>query len=149
MITLRFFISWIVAAVLMYLAFYAWHGVYLNELKTLPYSRTIFFIFAAVTYILISFLLLKIYEIKLLKKLVSNIFLRGLIAGGIMGVVVFMMSRVTGVGFGNSVTLKHLLFDGTWQVIEQCIGGLVMALGQMFIYDPVLEEEAIRIHASK
>jgi hypothetical protein len=146
MITLRFFISWIIAAVLMYLAFYSWHGIFLNEISKLGYPQSIFYIFAGITYIVISFLLFKIYELKYLKKIVKNIFLRGLIAGAALGGIVFVVTKVSGVAFSPGFSLKYLLFDGAWQVCEQTIGGLVMALGQFFIYDPVLEEEAIRIH---
>lgn len=142
--TLRFFASWILAAVLMYIAFYAWHGMYLDDLSRISYSRGLFFIFAAFTYLVISFLLFKIYELKLLKKFLSNVFLRGLAAGCIMAGVVFVITRVMDVGITTSITMKHLALDAAWQTVEQCIGGLVMALGQTFIYDPVLEEEVIR-----
>lgn len=142
--TFRFFVSWIVAAVLMYLAFYAWHGIFLDELNRITYSKTLFFIFAAFSYLVISYLLFKIYELKLLKKFIGNLFLRGLVAGCIMAGVVFVITKVTGVGISNSITLKHLMLDAAWQTVEQCAGGLIMALGQAFIYDPVLEEEVIR-----
>jgi hypothetical protein len=142
--SVRFFVSWIICAVVMYLAFYSWHGLFLDELNRIQYSRGLFFIFAALTYLVVSFLLFKVYELKPLKKLVRNMFLRGLIAGAILGCTVFVVSRVTGVGIGTSITMKHMLLDFSWQTVEQCAGGLVMALGQLFIYDPALEEEAIR-----
>ncbi len=140
----RFFVSWIVGAIVMYVAFYFWHGIFLDELSRINYSRGLFFIFAALSYLVISFLLFRIYEMKALKKYISNMFLRGLVAGVLLAGVVFVVTRVTGVGIGTSVTLKHLLLDVSWQTIEQCVGGIIMALGQLFIYDPVLEEEAIR-----
>jgi hypothetical protein len=140
----RFFVSWIVGAIVMYLAFYAWHGIFLDELSRISYSRGLFFLFAAFSYLVISFLLFKIFEMKLLKKYVSNLFLRGIVAGIILAGVVFVVTRVTGVGIGTSVTLKHLLLDISWQTVEQSLGGMIMALGQLFIFDPELEEEAIR-----
>ena len=147
MLTIRFLVSWMLAAVLMYLSFYAWHGVFLNEIQTLQYSHNLFYVFAAITYLVISFLLLKIYETKIIKGFIKNIFLRGLCASIIMGLVVFVMTQVTGVGFSNSITLKYLMLDSSGQNLEQCIGGLVIVLCQLFIYDPILEEEAIRIQA--
>lgn len=143
MVSFRFFVSWIAAALLMYLAFYFWHGIYLDEIRGISYSKTLFYIFAAFTYLVISFLLYKIYELKLLKKIFTNIFIRGLVAGVLMAGVVFVITHVTDVGFGKSVTLKHLILDASWQTVEQCIGGFIVALGQLFIYDPVLEEDAI------
>lgn len=144
MLSFRFFISWIIAAVIMYFAFYFWHGVFLDEIARIPYSKGLFYIFAAITYLVISFVIFKVYELKILKRLFSSIFLRGLIAGIIVGVVVFMVSRVMDVGLGKSMNLKHLLFDASWQSVEQMLGGFVMALGQAFIFDPELEEETVK-----
>jgi H+/Cl- antiporter ClcA len=128
----------------MYLAFYFWHGIFLDEINRISYSKTLFFLFAAITYLVISFVIFKVYELKLLKKYVKNLFLRGLISGIVVGIIVFVISRVADVGLGKSITLEHLLFDATWQSVEQAIGGCVMALGQAFIYDPVLEQETIK-----
>lgn len=148
MLTLRFFISWLVASVLMYVAFYAWHGVYLNELSKLSISsKTLFYVFAAITYLVIGFLVFKVYELKFLKHLIKSIFMRGIIAGAFVGGLVFVVTKVTGIGFSPGFSLKYMLFDGAWQVTEQIAGGLIMALGQVFIYDPVLEEEALKAAA--
>jgi H+/Cl- antiporter ClcA len=144
MLSLRFFISWIFSAIIMYIAFYAWHGLYLDEISKIPYQKSIFFIFAGITYIIISFFLFKVYELKFLKKKVRNIFLRGILAGVVLGALVFVVTRVTDVGFTSRFSLTYLLFDGAWQILEQSVGGFVMALGTAFIYDPQLEQEAIK-----
>jgi hypothetical protein len=58
----RFYVSWIVAAVLMYVAFYFWHGVFLNDLNRISFSKALFLSLAALGYLVISFILYITYE---------------------------------------------------------------------------------------
>jgi len=140
MLTFRFFVSWIISAVAMYASFYAWHGFFLDELSQINYPKSIFFLLAGITYLLISFLSLRIFDLKLLRKTISNIFLRGILSGSIVGVLVFTVTKVTGISVGKSLTLEHFLLDAWWQCIEQIIGGLTISICAFFIYDPKLED---------
>ncbi|MFN5182520.1 MAG: hypothetical protein ACK5D5_05805 [Bacteroidota bacterium] len=143
MFTIRFFLSWLMSAVAMYLSFFFWHGYYLNEISQLSYPRTLFYFFAGVTYLFISFLTIKVYDTKFLRGMIKNIFARGLISGFIVGLLVFMVTKVTGISIGTSNTLEHLALDAMWQCVEQIIGGFVISLGTLFIFDPRLEEDQI------
>jgi membrane protease YdiL (CAAX protease family) len=131
------------SAVAMYLSFFFWHGYYLNEISQLSYPRTLFYFFAGVTYLFISFLTIKVYDTKFLRGMIKNIFARGLISGFIVGLLVFMVTKVTGISIGTSNTLEHLALDAMWQCVEQIIGGFVISLGTLFIFDPRLEEDQI------
>ena len=124
----------------MYLAFFFWHGVYLDEISQLNYSTGLFYLFAGITYLVISFLLIKLFDLKATKKIFGNIFMRGLASGLIVGVIVFVVTRVTGIGIGKSVTMNHLLLDVVWQCVEEVSGGMIVSLGAFFIFDPSLEE---------
>ena len=140
MFSFRIILSWIVSSIVMYLAFYLWHGFYLNELSTLDYPKSLFYFFSALTYLGISFLIIRLYDFKLFKKYIPNLFTRGLASGIVVGILVFLISHVTGVGIGKSVTFQHLILDATWQCTEQCVGGILVALGNFFIFDPSTEE---------
>jgi hypothetical protein len=140
MFSIRFFVSWLFGAIAMYLSFYAWHGLFLNELIQINYPKSIFFLFAGITYLVISFFTVRIFDIKFLRKIINNIFLRGILAGLVVGVIVFVVTKVTGISVGKSLTLEHVLLDAIWQCVEQTIGGIVIALGAFFIYDPKLED---------
>ena len=140
MFSFRFFISWIIGAIVMYIAFYLWHGMYLNEINQLNYSKSIFYLFAGITYIAIAFLISKIFDLGISRKFFSNIFLRGVVSGLFIGFMVFVITRVSGIGLGKSLTLEHMLFDFAWQLFEQSCGGIVVSLATFFIYDPALDE---------
>lgn len=137
----RFFISWITSSILMYLAFYAWHGLFLDDFSHLNYSKNIFFIFSAITYLVIALLTVICFEIKFLQKLIPNSILRGILCGVGIGITVFIISRVTGVGIGQSITLKHLLFDAGWQIVEQSIGGATISLCKLLVFEPAFEND--------
>jgi len=137
--TPRFFISWLVGAIVMFLAFYLWHGVFLNDFHRINFSLALFLPLSALAYLIISFGLYGLYEVKPLSRIEAP-FLRGLIAGTVLGLVLFILATVMGISFTKMASIKHLLLDCAWQVIEQCIGGVVIALGKVFVYDPIEEQ---------
>ena len=51
---LRFFLSWILSAVSMFILFYLWHGVFLNDFKRIQFPLTWFVTFAAFSYLIIA-----------------------------------------------------------------------------------------------
>ena len=128
----------------MYSAFYSFH-LFLGDFEKINYPKTVFFVAVAITYLFVSFLLYKIFHFKFYKKLVSNVFLRGIGAGVLLGVLLYAVSLVLRVSFTTKMSLKHMMFDCTWQIIEQSIGGVVIALGQLFIFEPKFEDERAEI----
>lgn len=128
----------------MFSAFYLWHGVLSTDFYRIQYPKGVFLGLAAVVYLIISFVLYKVYELKFWKKITSNFFLKGLFSGVILGFILFAFTLVLGVGFSGSYSIKILAVDCLWQLIEQTIGGMVIALVHLFVFVPHLEEDEIR-----
>jgi hypothetical protein len=132
-------VSWIIAAVLMYVAFYFWHGVFLNDLNRITFSKGLFLGLAALVYLVISFVLYKTCESKLLEKYISHPMLRGIISGFMIGFVLFAVVTVLGISFSKNINVTYILADCAWQIAEQVIGGLIIGLGKILIFEPIPE----------
>ncbi len=138
--SVRFFISWILSSVVMYIAFYWWHGIFLSDLSRITFSKPLFLVLAALVYPVISYVLYRSFETKILSKYISAPFLRGIICGILVGFILFAFITVLGVSFTKHVSLKYLMADCAWQVVEQVMGGLIIALGKKLIFEPQPEE---------
>jgi hypothetical protein len=137
MLSKRFFISWIASSAVMFLISYVWHGIFLTDYTRLSYSREIFLIFAAVVYLVLGFIVARAAEIKFLEgHFKRKPVLRGTASGAICGFVIFLVSTVVGVSFSTGSNLENLLLDVSWQIIEQAVGGAVVGLVHIFVYDP-------------
>jgi H+/Cl- antiporter ClcA len=144
MINKRFFISCVASSLAMFLLSYVWHGLILTDFSRLSYSRHLFLFFAALVYIMIGFVVTKAIDIKILEKnFKRKPIVRGLISGAMCGVAFFLVATVVGVSFSTGSKLENMLLDVTWQTIEQSLGGVVVGLVHIFVYDPSahLEEE--------
>lgn len=137
----RFFIGWIGAALIMYALFYVWHGILLNDLNKISFNKGLFLGFASLTYLFISFLIFKIFHFEFLKRIFEATFQRALVAGIISGVALYAATLVLGISFSYHLSIKNILVDATWQVIEQCAGAFFIALAHKLIFVP--EEESI------
>ncbi len=101
-------------------------------------------VLAAVAYLVISFVLFKVFELKFWKKITHNLFVKGLFSGVLLGFLLFAIATVLGVGFSQTHSLKILCIDMVWQLIEQTLGGMMVALAHLFIFVPEFEEERVR-----
>ncbi len=135
----RFYVSWIASAILMYVSFYCWHGLFLTDLNRISFSLPLFLVLAALVYIVISFILYRTYESKLLDKYFHNNMIRGVVSGIMIGFILFAIVAVLGVSFTKQVNKTYLLADCAWQIAEQIIGGVVIGLGKSIIYEPKAE----------
>ncbi len=135
----RFYVSWIVAAVVMYVAFYFWHGVFLNDLNRITFSKGLFLGLAALVYLVISLTLYRTYESKLIDKYISHPMLRGIVAGFILGFILFAVVTVLGISFSKDINFTYIVADCAWQIAEQVIGGLIIGLGKVLIFEPIPE----------
>ena len=133
----RFFLSWIIAAVLMYVAFYFWHGVFLNDLNRISFSKVIFLSLAALVYLVISFVLYRTYESKFLFKYIPQPLLRGVVSGFIIGFILFSLVTVLGISFSKNINFTYIIADCAWQIAEQVIGGVIIGFGKIFIFEPI------------
>jgi H+/Cl- antiporter ClcA len=142
MISKRFFISCIASSLVMFLLSYVWHGVILTDFSRLSYSKHLFLFFAAIVYLIIGFVVTKSIDFKILEKnFKRKPVIRGAISGAICGVAFFLIATVVGVSFSTGSKLENMLLDVTWQTIEQMIGGVVVGLTHIFVYDPSVHLE--------
>ena len=133
--SIRFYISWITAALFMYAAFYVWHGLFLNDLNNITFPKPIFFGLTALVYLAISYVLYRTYESKIINKIFHYPVIRGIASGFIVGFLLFAFVTVLGISFTSTHSLKYMLADSAWQIIEQVIGGLIITIGKLVIFD--------------
>jgi uncharacterized membrane protein len=114
---------------------YLWHGVFLNDLQRISYPKEIFFTGAIITYLILGFLVTKIYLLNFPKAIASRPLLRGLLSGAFLGIATYLVTLVTGVSFSSELTVENILFDILWQTAEQTFGGITVAFVYIYIYD--------------
>ncbi len=143
MITKRFLISWLSTSLVMFLSSYVWHNFVLTDYSRLTYPIQVFLIAAAVVYLIIGFIVAKAIDFKMFEnKFKRKPILRGSIAGALCGIAFFLIATVVGVSFSTSASMENLLLDVTWQTIEQAIGGMVVGIAHLLVFDPsVLMQE--------
>lgn len=132
---LRFFLSWILSAIVMFTLFYVWHGVFLNDFKRMQFPLSWFITFAALTYLFFGAGIYFLFESRLLKK-IRNFLVRGMICGVIAGFSLFMVATIIHISLTNSLSMGHLLMNCAWQISEQVIGTMVIVLFKVVIYEP-------------
>lgn len=140
--SVRFFLSWIFAALAMYGAFYVWHGVVLNDFKQIQFPIVWFVLLSAFAYLIISYILYRVFETKILAYF-DNIMMRGFISALIVGISLFAVMTVLHISFTKNMTTTYLVTDFFWQVVEQSIGAIFIILGKHFIFEPDFEHEEI------
>lgn len=138
--TLRFFLSWILGAVFMYVAFYVWHGIVLNDFKQIQFPLVWFVLLSAFAYLVISYLLYRVFETKILA-FFDNILMRGFVSALIVGISLFAIMTVLHISFTKNMTTTYLITDFFWQIVEQSIGALFIVLGKQFIFEPEFDHE--------
>ncbi len=138
--TIRFFLSWIIGAIAMYVAFYVWHGVVLNDFKQIQFPMVWFVLLSAFAYLIISYLLYRVFETRILGFFDSNI-ARGFISALIVGVSLFAIMTVLHISFTKNMTTTYLITDFCWQIVEQSIGAIFIVLGKQLIFEPDFEHE--------
>jgi hypothetical protein len=132
----RFYLSWITSAIVMFILFYLWHGVFLNDFKRIQFPLTWFVTFAAFTYLILGAGIYFLFESRILKKM-RNFFLRGALTGVIAGISLFMVATIVNISLTRQLSMKHLMMDCIWQISEQFVGAMVVVLYKIFIHEPV------------
>ncbi len=135
---LRFFISWILSAVVMFVLFYLWHGYFLNDFKRIHFPLIWFVTFAACTYLIFGAGIYFLYESQPLKR-IRSFLVRGLFCGIVAGFSLFMISTIVNISLTKHLSMNHLMVDCIWQMAEQTIGAMVVVLFKIIIHDPVHE----------
>lgn len=118
----KFFYSWISCSTLMFLAFYAWHGLMLSDFVRLHIPLAAFLSIASVVYLFVG---LVVTVLTYVLKRIKDSFKYGIAVGAAIGVLLYAAAFVVGIGFTQQPKLHIVLFDLGWQVAEQSLGGLV------------------------
>lgn len=112
---------------------YAWHGIILNDFARLNYPKAVFLVFAAFAYLVIGFVVVKMMEIEFFEKFfMHRLLTKGIVTGMVCGAIFFLIATVIGVRINSGSGIKNLAFDLVWQMIEQGVGGGVVALVYAF-----------------
>ncbi len=135
-LSVRFYISWILAALLMYGAFYTWHGIFLNDISRITFSKAIFFSLTAIVYLFLSFALYRTFESKTITAKIPSPMYRALLIGAGYGFMMFSIVTVLGVSFTKTTSNTYIIADFIWQIIEQLLGGAIIGLGKLLIMEP-------------
>ena len=138
MLTRRFFISWILAAVVMFSLSYLWHGVFLNDFSRLNYPKQVFFVIAIVVYLFISLGISLVYPSPRLDSLKKSPLQKGALIGAGFGMALYLITLVIGVSFTRTMSFSNILFDCGWQMFEQAAGGVFVGLASVFVPDESL-----------
>lgn len=131
----RFFLSWLFSSMVMFSLSYLWHGIILNDLQRLTYPLEIFLTGAVITYLILGFLLTKIYLMKFPSGIAKRPLLRGIISGALLGMATYVVAMVVGVSFSTQLKPEYILFDLMWQTAEQTFGGIAVAFVYIWIYE--------------
>jgi hypothetical protein len=138
----RFYISWIISSLVMFLLSYVWHGIFLTDFSRLTYPKEVFFIAAAFVYLIIGFVVSKAIDVSfLVERFKRKPLLRGLLSGSVCGFFFFLIATVVGVSFSTGSKLENILLDVSWQVIEQALGGIAVGVVHIFVFDPSVIED--------
>lgn len=114
---------------------YLWHGIILNDLQRLTYPIEIFLTGAIISYLILGFLLTKIYLMKFPNSIAKKPLLRGIISGALLGIATYVTAMVIGVSFNTQMKPEYILIDLLWQTIEQIFGGIAIAFIYIWIYE--------------
>jgi hypothetical protein len=112
-----------------------WHGVILYDIDRLNYPREVYMIGASIVYLLIGLLVSWAYSLKFIQLLTKNPFLKGIISGGLCGFFIYLTCIIVGISFSKVMTMKYILVDVSWQMLEQAAGGIAVALVHFYIPD--------------
>ena len=137
MVSKRFIRSLFYSALVMCAAAYIWHGFVLSDFERLNRSKTKLLLFSGTISLFVAFVMFKLFELDIMEKyLRRNPLLRGLVVGVFCGALYFFITKLFGLSYDNSTNIKHSLVDFIWQVFEQSIGGIVIGMVYVSLYDP-------------
>lgn len=131
----RIWLPWISSAVLMFGLSYVWHGLALNDLRELRIPVALYLALSALAYVIIGLGVTVAMHQAIQHEWIGlrqGFPLKGMLVGAIIGFLVFLIAFLFGMSFTDHAVM-HVLADVTWQMFEQAMGGLFVALG--IIYD--------------
>ena len=137
----RFYTGWLLSAILMYTAFYVFHGMLTNDLIKLSIPTTIFLSVAGFVYLVVGFIMSALFKSVTLKKHIEAPYKRALLIGVSSALFLYAVAFVVGVSFSYQITILNAMVDISWQLIEQNLGAFVICLTNTFTLFHREEEE--------
>jgi len=138
-------LGWIFSSIAMFAISYVWHGIILNDYERITYPFGIYLISAGIVYLVIGFAISRIFIAEFLDRYSEKALPRGILTGIGMGAIVFMSTLVFGVSFSSISEPQFIVVDLVWQVFEQMLGGLIVGLVYLLVFEFVpqpMENEA-------
>lgn len=126
--------GWIISSIVMFSLSYLWHGVILNDFNRLDYPLNVYLLFSSFAYLIIGFVISKIYYLQILERFEKRPILRGLAGGAFGGSVIYLFAFVIGISFSGR-KLEYILVDLFWQILEQGLGGAAVGVAHIFIHN--------------
>ncbi|MEM7162856.1 MAG: hypothetical protein AAF487_10510 [Bacteroidota bacterium] len=128
------FYSSIVSAIFMFALSFICHGFVLGDFENLSITLGAHLIKSAVAYLLLGLIMVVVFN-KFKNRLAHKYF--GLFVGVIIGLLFYSFILIFGDSFMNSFIYhsfekNHILFDYSWQMVEQGLGGLIAARAILF-----------------
>ena len=118
----RYYGSWFIASIVMFLLSFLWHGVFLNDIDKVTYPLWLYYGLAAFVYLCIGFIVTVLAtKVNFSSKKYANV---GFL-GGMLGFFFYLVAFVLGISFTGGNELSHVAIDFMWQIIETGTGGLV------------------------
>ena len=143
----RFLLPWIASAVLMYGLSYLWHGVALNDLRELRIPLGLYMGLCGLAYLIIGLgITIATHQGIQLNwiGLKQGFPLKGMLVGAVIGFIVFLLAFLFGMSFTDR-GMMYIVVDVFWQMAEQALGGLVVALGIIYdLHQSFIENERAR-----
>ena len=130
----RFYVGWLLSAILMYTAFYVFHGIITNDLIKLSIPTTVFLSVAGFVYLAVGFIMSALFKSVTLKKNIKTPYKRALLIGISSALFLYAVAFVVGVSFSYQITMLNAMVDISWQLIEQNLGAFVVCLTNTLFY---------------
>ena len=113
----------------------SWHGLFLNDLQRLSYPIELLIIGGMVIYLILGFLVTQCYLLNFPLFIAKRPLVRALITGTILGITTYLITLATGFSFNGEQKTKYILFDLTWQIFEQIVGGISVSVIYIWTHD--------------
>jgi len=125
----------LLAAVVMFLVSWLWHGVALTDLEEIRIPISLYFTLAGLVYLVLGFGMTFAVHTAVMHEWISlkRAFpFTSMLLGAAVGFFVYLVIFVLGMSFTKG-GMVHVVADVIWQMVEQGLGGLMVSLG--IIYD--------------
>jgi hypothetical protein len=131
----RILAPWLLSAAVMFILSAVWHGWALTDLDEIKIDKGLYWLLSGLAYLALGLGMTLLVHWGIMRewiKLKNGFPWMGMLIGCVVGAVVYLVVLLAGFSFADH-GVQHVVADVLWQVFEQAMGGLMVALG--IIYD--------------